>query len=118
MGLSRRTSFCEKEMDFSILGGKWKPMLLWHLGQGTKRFCQLKKIMSPITQKILTNQLREMEEDLLVHREVYPVFPAKVEYSLTEQGKLLIPILEQMMAWNKNYKEVMKCSELEANGGH
>ncbi|GAA3404036.1 transcriptional activator HxlR [Paenibacillus hodogayensis] len=99
---------CEKELTLSVICGKWKPLILWNLGQGTMRFCELKKILPPVTQKILTTQLREMEEDLLVHREVYPVFPAKVEYSLTEHGKTLIPILQSMMDWGRVYKGVLQ----------
>lgn len=103
---------CEKELTLSVICGKWKPLILWNLGQGTKRFCELKKLLPPVTQKILTTQLREMEEDLLVHREVYPVYPAKVEYSLTEHGQSLIPILQSMMDWGKAYKEVRQDLQL------
>ncbi|PYI53991.1 winged helix-turn-helix transcriptional regulator [Paenibacillus flagellatus] len=113
MSLPKKTFLCEKELTLSVIGGKWKPMILWHLGQGTKRFCQLKKLMSPVTQKILTTQLRELEDDLLVHREVYPVYPAKVEYSLTEHGESIIPILRMMMEWGKTYKEAVVHYEVE-----
>ncbi|KAB7706677.1 HxlR family transcriptional regulator [Bacillus aerolatus] len=97
---------CEKELTLSVIGGKWKMLILWHLGkEGTKRFNELKSLMPGITQRMLVNQLRELEEDLIVHREVYPVVPPKVEYSLTEQGESLIPILEIMYEWGKNYKK-------------
>ncbi|KMY54004.1 HxlR family transcriptional regulator [Bacillus sp. FJAT-27231] len=97
---------CEKELTLSVIGGKWKMLILWHLGkEGTKRFNELKALMPGITQRMLVNQLRELEEDLIVHREVYPVVPPKVEYSLTEQGKSLIPILEIMYEWGKNYNK-------------
>lgn len=99
---------CEKELTLSIIGGKWKMLILWHLGkEGTKRFRELKTLIPGITQKVLVNQLRELEEDLIIHREVYPVVPPKVEYSLTEQGYSLIPILEIMYEWGENYKEVI-----------
>ncbi|BCJ88081.1 winged helix-turn-helix transcriptional regulator [Effusibacillus dendaii] len=95
---------CEKELTLSVIGGKWKMIILWHLGKsGTKRFSELKALLPGITQKMLINQLRELEEDLIVHREVYPVVPPKVEYSLTEQGKTLMPILDSMYEWGKNY---------------
>lgn len=95
---------CEKELTLSIIGGKWKMLVLWHLGkEGTKRFGELKKLMPGITQRMLVNQLRELEDHLIVHREVYPVVPPKVEYSLTEQGRTLIPILDSMYEWGKDY---------------
>jgi DNA-binding HxlR family transcriptional regulator len=97
---------CEKELTLSVIGGKWKMLILWHLGkEGTKRFNELKSLMPGITQTMLVNQLRELEEDLIVHREVYPVVPPKVEYSLTNNGKTLVPILESMYQWGKNYME-------------
>lgn len=95
---------CEKELTLSVIGGKWKMLILWHLGkEGTKRFGELKSLMPGITQRMLVNQLRELEEDQIVHREVYPVVPPKVEYSLTEQGQTLMPILDSMYEWGKNY---------------
>lgn len=81
-------------------------LILWHLGKGgTKRFGELKTLIPDITQRMLVSQLRELEEDLIVHREVYPVVPPKVEYSLTEQGQSLMPILDAMYAWGKQYME-------------
>lgn len=95
---------CEKELTLNIIGGKWKMLILWHLGrEGTKRFGELKSLMPGITQRMLVNQLRELEEDHIVHREVYPVVPPKVEYSLTELGESLMPILESMYDWGKQY---------------
>ena len=97
---------CEKELTLSVIGGKWKMLILWHLGkEGTKRFGELKALMPGITQRMLVNQLRELEEDLIVKREVYPVVPPKVEYSLTEQGRSLMPILDAMYNWGKDYME-------------
>ncbi|MGB5945799.1 winged helix-turn-helix transcriptional regulator [Paenisporosarcina sp.] len=97
---------CEKELTLSIIGGKWKMLVLWHLGkEGTKRFGELKALMPGITQRMLVNQLRELEDHLIVHREVYPVVPPKVEYSLTEQGRSLMPILDAMYDWGKIYIE-------------
>jgi DNA-binding HxlR family transcriptional regulator len=97
---------CEKELTLYVIGGKWKMLILWHLGkEGTKRFGELKALMPGITQRMLVNQLRELEDDLIVERKVYPVVPPKVEYSLTEQGKSLMPILDSMYKWGKNYME-------------
>lgn len=95
---------CEKELTLALIGGKWKLIILWHLGiEGTKRFSELQKLIPTITQKILTNQLRELEEDQLVERTVYPVVPPKVEYKLTAYGESLIPILKLMYDWGKDY---------------
>ncbi|MFD0867956.1 winged helix-turn-helix transcriptional regulator [Paenibacillus residui] len=117
MDPARKMSICQKDFDFSIISGKWKAMILWHLRNDTIRFCELKKMLQPITQKTLTTQLRELEDDLLVHREVYPVFPAKVEYSLTPHGRQLIPIIECMIEWNKSYKQLLKCQEIQGEQG-
>lgn len=104
--LGEKTFNCEKELTLSIIGGKWKMLVLWHLGKsGTKRFGELKKLMPGITQRMLVTQLRELEDHLIVHREVYPVVPPKVEYSLTEQGESLMPILDSMYDWGKDYME-------------
>ncbi|KAB2489478.1 winged helix-turn-helix transcriptional regulator [Priestia endophytica] len=107
--LCNKTFNCEKELTLSIIGGKWKMLILWHLGkEGTKRFGELKSLMPGITQRMLVSQLRELEEDLIVNRKVYPVVPPKVEYSLTEQGRSLMPILESMYEWGKTYMETVQ----------
>lgn len=109
-----KTYNCEKELTLAVIGGKWKMLILWHLGkEGTKRFGELKAYMPNITQRMLVNQLRELEEDKIVHREVYPVVPPKVEYSLTEHGKTLMPILESMYEWGKNYMENVMEGQVE-----
>ncbi|MDQ0163808.1 winged helix-turn-helix transcriptional regulator [Bacillus alveayuensis] len=105
---------CEKELTLAVIGGKWKMLILWHLGkEGTKRFGELKALMPGITQRMLVNQLRELEEDLIVHRKVYPVVPPKVEYSLTEHGKSLMPILDAMYEWGKIYMEAVVKGEVK-----
>ncbi|MNI15567.1 HTH-type transcriptional activator HxlR [compost metagenome] len=97
---------CEKELTLAVIGGKWKLIILWHLGlEGTKRFSELKKLIPSITQKMLTNQLRELEEDQLVHRKVYAEVPPRVEYTLTPYGESLMPILQLMYSWGKDYGE-------------
>ncbi|WP_078412271.1 winged helix-turn-helix transcriptional regulator [Priestia abyssalis] len=105
---------CEKELTLSIISGKWKLPILWCLGkEGTKRFSELKSVVPDITSRMLTNQLRELERDFIVERKVYPVVPPKVEYSLTEKGKTLIPILDSMYEWGKNYMEATMKQRLE-----
>ncbi|MFJ5624975.1 winged helix-turn-helix transcriptional regulator [Peribacillus loiseleuriae] len=115
MSQTREKTFnCEKELTLSIIGGKWKMLIMWHLGKdGTKRFGELKSLIPAITQRMLVSQLRELEEDLIVSRKVYPVVPPKVEYSLTERGHTLIPILESMYVWGKDYTESVLNNTLE-----
>ncbi|MCU6796179.1 MULTISPECIES: winged helix-turn-helix transcriptional regulator [Paenibacillus] len=112
--LYEKTFNCEKELTLSVIGGKWKMLILWYLGkEGTKRFGELKSLIPDITQRMLVSQLRELEEDLIVHREVYPVVPPKVEYSLTELGQSLMPILVSMYDWGKNYMELVAKEKVE-----
>ena len=87
----------------AIIGGKWKILILYHLCAGTQRFNEVRRLLPDITQRMLTLQLRELEDDGIVHREVYPQVPPKVEYSLTAFGKTLIPVIEVMDAWGKQY---------------
>jgi len=99
---------CVKELTLAMIGGKWKMTILWRLGKnGVMRFGELKSSMEGITQRMLTNQLREMEIDLLIERKVYPVVPPKVEYSLTDHGKSLIPILQAMYEWGDGFVEAV-----------
>ncbi len=98
--------FCTVELTLQVIGGKWKTIILYHLAtDGTKRFSELKRAMPNITQKMLTQQLRELESDGMVNRNVYPQVPPKVEYSLTEFGKTIIPILENLCQWGQTYEE-------------
>lgn len=86
-----------------MFGGKGKGVILFHLMEGTLRFNELKRRMETISQRMLTKQLRELEEKDLVHREVYPEVPPKVEYSLTETGRTLEPILQELKTWGEKY---------------
>ena len=86
-----------------ISGGKWKILILYHLCEGTQRFNELRRLLPDITQRMLTLQLRELEEDGIVHREVYPQVPPKVEYSLTEFGRTLMPVINVMHEWGVQY---------------
>lgn len=95
---------CPVEFTLDVIGGKWKGILIYHLMDGTKRFNEFRRICPGITQRMLTLQLRELEEDGVVHREVYHQIPPKVEYSLTEFGKTLTPIIKLMKDWGEVYK--------------
>lgn len=92
--------FCSIELALMMIGGKWKPIILWQLGAlGTLRFGELRRRMPNVTQKMLTQQLRELEADGLVSRTPHPQVPPRVEYALTGRGRSLVPILESLSAW-------------------
>ena len=95
---------CPVETTLTLIGDKWKVLILRDLLTGTKRFGELKKSVGNVSQKVLTAQLRAMEESGLVHRQVYAEVPPKVEYSLTELGLSLKPILDCMCIWGEAYK--------------
>lgn len=95
---------CPVETTLTLIGNKWKVLIIRDLLTGTKRFGELKKSIGSVSQKVLTSQLRAMEEDGLIHREVYAEVPPRVEYSLTELGWSLQPILDAMVSWGNNYK--------------
>lgn len=94
---------CPVEATLDLIGGKYKALILWHLSDGVLRFSELRSRIPKATPKMLTQQLRELETQALIHREVYPVIPPKVEYSLTETGRSLMPILVAMRDWGADY---------------
>lgn len=96
---------CPVETTLMLIGDKWKVLILRDLMPGTKRFGELKRSIGSISQKVLTAQLRDMEKKGLVNRKVYAEVPPRVEYSLTELGKSLQPILDAMRIWGENYKK-------------
>ena len=98
-----RNENCPVEATLDLVGGKYKALILWHLSGGTLRFSELRNRIPKATPKMLTQQLRELEADDLVHREIYPVIPPKVEYSLTATGRSLMPILVAMRDWGAAY---------------
>lgn len=103
---ARNLPACPVETTLMLIGDKWKVLILRDLMPGTKRFGELKKSLGGISQKVLTAQLRAMEEDGLVIRTVYPEVPPRVEYELTELGYSLKPILDSLWAWGENYKNM------------
>ncbi|MEM7489818.1 MAG: helix-turn-helix domain-containing protein [Pseudomonadota bacterium] len=92
---------CPVEAALELIGQKWKGIALWHLSRGTLRFTELKRAAGTVTQRMLTKQLRELEADGLIHREVYPEVPPRVEYSLTDRGRTLVPILRALRDWGE-----------------
>ena len=98
-----RQRFCPVETTLSIVGGKWKIVILFHLRTETKRFSILKRSIPAISQKVLAQQLRELEADGVVYRRVYAQVPPKVEYSLTELGCSLEPVIAAMCDWGHHY---------------
>ena len=101
-----KTYYCSVELTLQVIGGKWKPIILFRLGRdGVMRFSDLGRAMPNISQKVMTQQLRELENDGLVNRKVYPQVPPKVEYSLTELGRSVMPVIESLCDWGHSYEE-------------
>ena len=94
---------CPVAATLDLIGGKYKALILWHLADKKLRFSELRKELQNATPKMLTQQLRELEAQKLIHREVFAVVPPKVEYSLTELGRSLMPILVSMRDWGSSY---------------
>jgi DNA-binding HxlR family transcriptional regulator len=92
---------CALDVTASFIGGKWKTVVLWYLRKDKKRFKELKDVIPDITDKMLSLQLRALEEDGLVKRTLYPEVPPRVEYELTQEGKSLIPVLEALAEWGR-----------------
>lgn len=101
------TSFVQATLK--ILGGKWKILILWHLKDEAKRYSQLKQLIPEITEKMLIQQLRELENDGIVNRKVYSDIPLKVEYSFTDYARTLVPVLKTLCDWGQEHlKRVIK----------
>ncbi|WDD93167.1 helix-turn-helix transcriptional regulator [Burkholderia sp. FERM BP-3421] len=97
-------SGCAVEVTLSVIGGLWKPVILFHLLEEKKRFMELTRLLPNTTQRMLTLQLRELEADGIVARHVYPQVPPKVEYELTEFGRTLAPVLISLREWGESYR--------------
>lgn len=116
MSIETKDSFlCPVEATIQLIGGKYKAVILWHLMNKTLRYSELHRLMPKTTDKMLAQQLRELERDNLIVRTVYPVVPPKTEYSLTEFGKTLTPILDALCDWGDDYltkSSQSSCSQL------
>jgi DNA-binding HxlR family transcriptional regulator len=104
----RELPACPVETTLLMIGEKWKVLILRELLTGTKRFSEIKAAVSGVSQKVLTQKLREMESDGLLTREVFPEVPPRVEYTLTDLGETLRPILDSMRDWGAEYRNINK----------
>ena len=107
----RRQYQCPVEVALDVIGGKWKPLILHQLIHSTLRYNELHRLMPGVSHKVLSQQLRELEDDGIIERQVYPEVPPKVEYRLTELGKTIIPMKEALSSWGMMYLE-RKCITL------
>jgi DNA-binding HxlR family transcriptional regulator len=99
--VKQKTPACWAELTLNVVGGRWKVPILFHLADGPKRFSELKRSIEGVRQKMLTQQLREMERDGVVSRKIFAQIPPRVEYSLTPMGRSLEPVVEAMCRWGK-----------------
>ncbi|GIQ63937.1 HxlR family transcriptional regulator [Paenibacillus cisolokensis] len=97
---------CPIETVIYVIGGKWKPTILWHLVDSTMRFSELERRIPEVTQKMLAQHLRELENQSLVTRTIYPTVPPKVEYSLSEYGRTLVPVMQAMCNWGRDHQQL------------
>lgn len=95
---------CPVDTTLNVIGGKWKPLILYHLRSGPKRFNALRRLVPGVTQRMLTSHLRQLEADGIVDRKIFPVIPPHVEYSLSEVGISLLPILNAMADWGAAHR--------------
>src|SRR5262245_3715397 len=109
--MRRKEYHCPVEATIDVIGGKWKPLILWWLQERTHRFAELRRRMPGITERMLTLQLRELEADGIVHRRVYPTVPPRVEYSLTEYGYSLKTALEAICDWGRTHMQRIRAVE-------
>ncbi len=103
-----RLEECGVRATLNIIGGKWKPVIAYYLLEGTRRFGELRRLLPDATQKMLTQQLRELERDGVVDRKVHHQVPPKVEYSLTTHGRTLRPILQALCKWGEAHREAAR----------
>ena len=103
-------SKCPVTYTLEKIGGRWKPIIIYNLLSGTKRYSELKKLIPAITEKMLIQHLKQLEADNLVHRKALPVIPPFVEYSLTDSGKELRPVLDAMIGWAAKNRNASSCS--------
>jgi DNA-binding HxlR family transcriptional regulator len=108
-----KTYHCPVEAALDVIGGKWKPLILWALGDNVLRFNELQKGLPGVNTKMLTKQLRELEQDGVITRTVYPEVPPRVEYAITDFGRTLIPILQALCNWGAQYLEIDEASSFQ-----
>jgi DNA-binding HxlR family transcriptional regulator len=101
----KEEEICSVEAAINEIGGKWKPLILYSLKDGKQRFNEINKKLPAITQRMLTKTLRELEKDEIIHRKVFAEVPPKVEYRLTAKGNSVMPILDSLCQWGKDYCE-------------
>ena len=109
---------CPVAFTVDVIGGKWKSLILFHLMSGTQRFNELRRLIPDVTQRMLTLQLRELETDRVIHREIYREVPPKVEYSLTALGNTLVPLISAMREWGAIHEAAIlafRHAEIDAN---
>jgi len=117
--LNGKTYRCFFELTLLVMGGKWKPVILYHLGsERVMRFSELRRSIGAITERMLARQLRELETDGIVHREVYREVPPRVEYSLTDMGEGLVPILKELRDWGARYERRIVGADMFADAGY
>ena len=97
---------CGMAYTLDLIGGRWKPSILWRLSAGSLRYSQLKKSLPTVSERILVLQLRELEKDNLIHRTIYPEVPSRVEYSLSDLGSKLRPVLELLSDWGEEHRPI------------
>lgn len=107
-----KSYICYLDLGFEVIRGKWKAVILCHLGEGPKRFLELQRITCGVSQKVLNQSLKQLEEDELISKKIYAEMPPKVEYSLTKKGEELVPSLKVIEDWSKKYfSDIEKKSE-------
>ncbi len=102
-----KTFQCPMELAMSIIGGKYKAVIIWHLIENTLRYNEIQKFIPKATPKMLSQQLKELEADGIINKTMYPVIPPKTEYSLTELGKTLVPIIQDLESWGDKYFKIL-----------
>ena len=102
-----KTFQCPMELAMSIIGGKYKAVIIWHLIENTLRYNEIQKFIPKATPKMLSQQLKELEADGIINKTMYPVIPPKTEYSLTELGKTLVPIIQDLEYWGDKYFKIL-----------
>lgn len=107
-----KSYICYLDLGFEIIRGKWKAVILCHLEEGPKRFLELQRITCGVSQKVLNQSLKQLEEDELISKKIYAEMPPKVEYSLTKKGKEMVPALKIIEEWSKrNFSDILKKNE-------